>query len=448
MVGVGKARRGLPASITAWLGSGLLVATLAGCSWYEPAPLPNGADLAPGLPVQGPVHPLDMTEVATLAVRQNPDLVASRRKVDVAEAQAFVAGLLPNPQLTASVDHPTLHGYVNGYAYGLAEDLQALLLQPSKAAAGKAARDQAKLGVLWDEWQTVAKAGALYAQKYFADEKSVLLANAADVLSQQADHSGKALEMGDTTIDQAGSDLAAALDVASQRDAARRDAVGADTDLKALLGLAPQSELALAALPDPETIGKEEVAAALQGVAKLRPDLLALQAGYNAQEEAVYQAVLSQFPAITLGANRQADTSNVHTTGLSVTVNLPLFDFGQGEIQIQSATRAQLRAEYQARLDQTTSDAWKTWRQSELLRDQIAQLTQKLPALRMMAEQSRTAYRSGNLAAATYVVMQTSLVAREGELLDLKASLWADTLALRTLLGMSYAEQPAPEKPS
>ena len=410
---------------------------LAGCSWYRPDPLPDQPALSPKPPA--PQRPLTMIEIAALAVRQNPDLVASRKKLDVADAQAFVAGLLPQPQLSGEIDFPTQPGFVSGYTYALAEDLQALILTPSRRTAAKATQDQAKLEVLWEEWQTVEKACSLVVQEVFDDAKVGLLAEHESILSSQADHSRNALARGDTTIDQAGSDLATALDIGSQFNAAKRDRLGADADLKALLGLSPETELPLAAVPDPERIAKSDVEAALRSVSRRRPDLLALQAGYKAQEESVYQAVLSQFPAITLGGNRAADTTNVHSTGLTASVNLPIFDFGQGAIRVQRATRAQLKAEYLARLDQTDADVWRTWQQSELIREEIAFLNERLPDLRNMAEEARTAYRAGNLAAATYVLMQTSLMARESELIDLRSALWTNTLVLRTLLGMSYA---------
>jgi outer membrane protein TolC len=41
-----------------------------------------------------------MDEVAMIAVANNPDLKATRGQVGVAEAQAFAAGLLPNPQFS------------------------------------------------------------------------------------------------------------------------------------------------------------------------------------------------------------------------------------------------------------------------------------------------------------------------------------------------------------
>jgi outer membrane protein TolC len=382
-----------------------------------------------------------MTDVAAMAVTQNPDLLASRRKLNVAHAQAFVAGLLPNPQLAGEIDFPTqpgMAGLFNGYSYSLAEDIQGLLLTPSRRTAAQATEDQARLSELWDEWQTIEKADSLYAQKSFADEKAALLDEQERILATQADHSAQALTRGDTTIDLAGADAATALDIASQLNTAKRDALRADTDLKAFLSIIPQASLTLLPLQDPPILSKVDVETALDNIVKTRPDLLALQSGYKAQEEAVYQAVLSQFPAIALGGNRAADTTNIHSTGVTASVSLPLFDFGQGAIKVQRATREQLKAEYTARLDQTTADGWRTWQQCQLLREEIDTLEKRLPEFRKMADQAQRAYRTGNLAAATYVLIQTSRIARESELIDLRAALWSNELALRTLLGLTY----------
>jgi len=92
---------------------------LTACQAYEPVPLDNRPDLlteiaslkiSPSdlpLPELGshpfdPSRPPDMDEVAMIAVVNNPDLKAMRREVGVAEAQAFAAGLLPNPQLSVA----------------------------------------------------------------------------------------------------------------------------------------------------------------------------------------------------------------------------------------------------------------------------------------------------------------------------------------------------------
>jgi hypothetical protein len=95
----------------------LASAFLTACQTYEPAPLGERPELlsdvaaltiSPSdlpLPELGahrfdPSAPLDMDEIAMIAVVNNPDLKAMRGQLGVAEAQAFAAGLLPNPQFS------------------------------------------------------------------------------------------------------------------------------------------------------------------------------------------------------------------------------------------------------------------------------------------------------------------------------------------------------------
>jgi outer membrane protein TolC len=420
-----------------------LAAALSACAFYSPEPLPNAPDLAVQ-PAGLPQHPLSMTDVATLAVERSPDLVALRRKEQVSQAQAFSAGLLPDPQINASLDHPTVRGIglTNAYVLGLSEELQMLLTYPSRASAAKAEGDQARLNVLWDEWQTVQKTETLFAQKAYADRKAAKLSETAKLLLDQAERSGRALSEGNSTLDVAGSDLSAALDISSQADAASRDALADDVNLKSQLDISSGVAIALADLGEPPELPGATVEAALGKVAKARPDLLALQAGYHAQEENVRTAILQQFPTFTLGGNRASDATNVKTVGVSATITLPIFGNVQANIKTQQATRAQLKAEYQLRLDQTEADARRTLKEIAILKEQIARLEARLPAFERMAVVGRKAYAEGNLSPATFVQLQTSSAAREAELYDLKATLWTDTIALATLLALPIAAMP------
>lgn len=421
----------------------LLVVSMAlsGCAFYRPSPLPTGPDTVATAPAAGR---LDMAAVATEAIRRSPELAALRAKAEVSEAQARASGLLPEPQLSLSGDRPTVHlpDLTNAYSMGLSEDLQALLTFPSRLSSARAATAQAKLDLLWNEWQVIERAGTLYAQKVFSDQKAARLRRTASLMLNQAGRSQKALAARNTTLDVAGADLSTALDISSQADTAERDALTADAGLRMLLDLKPDAPLDLSPLGDPEPLAKDEISAALLNVTKKRPDLLALQAGYNAQEENVRTAILQQFPAVSLGFNRASDTGRVQTNGLALTVNLPIFGATQNNIHLQRATRAQLKAEYQTRLNQTESDAWRLYREIALLREQLARLEAKLPEFEHMGEVGQTAYTAGNLPPATYVVLETSLSSRIAELYDLKSQLWSDTLALRSILAMPLTEPP------
>jgi outer membrane protein TolC len=416
----------------------MVLLPLAGCagySTYSPAPLPQKADLADGIPGQA-VRPLDMNAVATVAVLNNPDLKAARRKSGVAEAQAFAAGILPNPVLTANFDPPTGGGsIVTGYGLGIEYDIQALIVQPARVAAANAARDEARLTLLWQEWQTVAQARTLYIQRINASEKREIYGTLEERYLTQSDRSARALQNGDVTFDQAGIDLAALLDVRSQIATVERSQTQTDYSLRTLLGVAPQVAVPLQPLMPPPIPDRTAIETALANVARSRPDLRALQFGYQSQEETLRKSVLSQFPSLSLGVGTANDTTNVHTVSLGATLNLPLFDRNQGDIAVQSATRAQLAAEYQARLNQATGDAWRIWSEMQQLNAAIRDIEARLPELHLAADNAEKAYLTGDLPALTYVTLQSSVLNRQTELSDLRQSLWSDAIALSSVIG-------------
>ncbi len=230
-------------------------------------------------------------------------------------------------------------------------------------------------------------------------------------------------------------DLAALLDVRSQLSTAERGTSQADYSLRTLLGVAPQVDVPLQPLMPPPIPDRAAIDAALARVAQLRPDLRALQFGYQSQEQNLRKAVLAQFPSLSLGIGAANDTTNVHTISLGATLNLPLFNRNQGEIAIQGATREQLRTEYQARLDQATGDAWRIWTEMQQLNSAIADIEARLPDLQVAAENAERAYLNGDLPALTYVTLQSAVLNRQSELSDLKQSLWSDAIALSSVIG-------------
>jgi outer membrane protein TolC len=419
---------------------------LAGCATYSPLPLARHDDLAAAAP--GP-EPLSMDAVATLAVLNNPDLKVARAQLRIAEAQAFAAGLLPDPQVSYTADHPTdqvgtadpRYPLYNAYGLGLNLDLQTLLTHASARASADAAREQARLELLWQEWQTVAEARRLYVERSLTAERQDFLRESETVYVTQSARAQHALQAGDVAVDQASGDFASLSDVRTLRGAAERTALQADQGLHSLLGVKPQAPLGLRPVAEPAIPSQTDVEAALEHLPDARPDLKALEAGYRSEEALLHKAVLSQFPNISLGVTRARDVSNVHTTGIGVNLTLPLFDRGRGEIAVQRATREQLRTEYQARLDQAVGDTWQLWREMGELQGELAAVDGRLPRLRSTVETAHQAYLAGDFAAAAYLTLLNSYLSARAAHFDLTQSLWADSIALATELGTQV--QPA-----
>ncbi len=441
----------------------LVFAGMAGCAIYRPKPLPLEPDLphslrrltvdARSLPlpelrahVFDPSDGLDMTEVAMLAVANNPQLRVARDDAGVARAQAFAAGLLPDPDLSLTRDFPTNGGPGNTDAFGigLSYDVGALLVHSAAKRAATATARKLDLGLLWQEWQVVSQARMLFVQVVEQEKEIGLLRQVQALLAKRLQHVRRALGEGNVTLDAESADLVAFQQVDSQVNDTARQINRSRHDLNALLGLAPEVRLDLKGSPALLPLDAKKVAAALPDLARRRPDLLALRAGYDAGEESFRQAVLAQFPAITIGITRARDTSDIYTSGFGVTISLPIFNRNRGGVAVARATRQRLYDEFHLRLNTAYGDIYRILDDQHLQQQQLDAVTQAVDEASGLLANARAAYQAGDLDEGAYIRLAGSLLASRIESVKLEQSLLEQRIALQTLIG---GELPI-EKPS
>ncbi len=416
-------------------------ASLAGCAAYAPLPLParphlaaNPADLAhEGVRLAGP---LGVADVAMLAVRNNPELRAARARKGIAEAQVLQAGLLPNPQVNANFT-PVLAGpgSTSAYSAGLSEDIKSLITLSARRRGAAQAALQVDAELLWQEWQVVGKSRLLLVDLVEGARLRRLLARSYGLLAGRAARGQQALARGDTTITTVSPDLVAANDLRRQLDDLDRLQQTRRHDLDALLGLRPDVELKLADTLDLPPLEPAAIVALLPTLADRRPDLVALQLGYRAENAKLRVAILSQFPNLSIGVTGGSDASNVRTFGPQVTLELPIFDRNQGNIAIERATRQQLHAEYAARLAAAEGEVRAMLADLALIGRQLAKLRAELPAAQRLAREAEAAFASGNLDERSYVDLVTTSIARQQEILVLEQSSRELRVAIATLIG-------------
>jgi outer membrane protein, heavy metal efflux system len=425
-------------------------ALVAACQSYAPLPLPTSDNLATNVasgparrgwltpssyqaPGSDPV--LSMWDAATLAVINNPDLKAAVESVKVADAKLYAAHLIPDPQLTWSIDSPLEHmvGLVNAYGIMPSYDIQALILHRSEVKGAEASRRQSALSVEWQAWQLAQKARDLFIQGKFLEEKLVLLERNVALFRQDYDREKKALASGDVTSAAVSADLVALADADRDLRAARRQAAANHIALAAVMGVRPEIAFRLGDLSSlPSTANN--IDSLLASLPRRRPDLLALRAGYESQEATVRRAILAQFPSISIGVNRSRDNTAVNAIGPAVTMNLPLFNRNRGQIAAEKATRDQLHAEYQARVDQSISDVRAIQTEVRLLKQEIPSLEWSVGELRTAVARARHGFETGDFPALNFVSMQTSMNAKELELLDRRQMIWQAANNLAVLL--------------
>lgn len=438
-------------AMAAILSTTLLV--LSGCATYAGLPLGNGEG-APGvaqlvapasemlLPAWkthrfDPSDGLDVTETAMLAVVNSPELRLKRDAFGIARAQAFAAGLLPDPQLGLSADfprHPT-NGATTAYSLGLSEDISALLTRSSRKAAATSQARQVNLDLLWAEWQTVAQARLLFDQVQNLRAQQARLEPEQAALDALGGYIHAALQAGNLTYDSASAGLNAEADV-HKRLADNAIALHqAEGDLHLLLGLAPDAPLDLVGPPYRVSPTRQALQAALNDLPRRRPDLLALQAGYASQQAKLRGAILAQFPALNIGFNTARDTSAVYTDGLSIGISLPLFDRNRGNIAIERATRLQLHDDYTARVLTTRNDIQRIDSDLATLDRQVAQLSVQAHRLDRARTAAERAWRHGTLDWPTWLAIRSHALSADLDLLAARQERARQSIALEALLG-------------
>lgn len=421
------------------LPSALAALLLGGCATYHPAPLPAQPDLAAvATDARGaPVKTLSLAQAARRAVADDPTLRAAHLKVGIATASLYAAGLVPDPSLGYSFDRVASSGpgLVNAYSAGLSEDLHWLFTRGDRLDAARAARLQQILNVAWLSWQTSERAQQLYVQLWSLQRQAALLERDLVLYRTRQRQVERALQQGDVTLSTAAADLVTLTSTESRLAQVRESIIDARSQLNGLLGLQADAHWRLQSPPPVALPDSRALTAALQALPRRRPDLLALRAGYRSADARYRAAILGQFPALNVGLTQASDTSGIKTEGIGITLSLPFFNGNRGQVAIARATRRQLRAEYQARLDAAANQALALAARLHTIDATRLTLGKRLPELRRLAKNADRAFAAGDLGGASYVDIQSNLIERELEAIRLNQQRLDGAIALDTLLG-------------
>ncbi|MDE2428223.1 MAG: TolC family protein [Burkholderiales bacterium] len=427
---------------------------LAGCTTYQPLPLvpqdtsirqldqlhidPSQMSL-PALAAHrfDPSDGLDMTEVAMVAVVNNPDLKLARDDLGIARAQSFAAGLLPDPQISLSRDFPapSAPDLMSAFSYGISFDVTALLTRQASHDAAKSEEKKIELALLWQEWQVVSQARQLFVRVVTQEHLHLVLQQTLKLHETRYDAATTALHAGNLTLDTVSPYLVALEDVRRQLADLERLQNQTRHDLNTLLGLAPDTRLDLVNGFDIPPLDRPAVEDSLRNLPHRRPDLIALEAGYQAQESKFRGAVLAQFPSLNLGLTRARDTSGIYTTGFTAGISVPIFNRNRGNIAIEKATRQRLHDEYQTRLNQAHAEVDRIVVDQTLLERHLAASRDAAVSLQSTADSAARAYQAHHITASNYVDLQSALLTKQTEVIGLEQTALEQRVALQTLLG-------------
>ena len=423
---------------------------LGGCATYHRLPLAKRPDLSAS-PVAGTVAgpttaigtvALDLARVGRLALLRDPNLAAARAQVRVALAQAYDAGLLPDPDLGLNYDK-RISGPdpFNGWSASLTESLVGLITHGDVHSAAQAHYAAALLSWRWLAEQVELKARITYLNVW-ADQREVEAlqaeTNAAQAVLAAAGKAHAAGALAAVLYQQA---LQQAASVRSRLQTASDREIQTQSSLATLLRIRSGRKWRLEAprpmsAPTPAT-----VRAALEKLPRRRLDLLALQAGYRSANAKLRAAILAQFPLLSIGFTRASDTAGNNTFGIGINLRLPFFNGNRGKIAIDRATRKALNAAYLSHLDTAANGVRATYARFVLTRRELATVTAQLPALARVAHANQRALARGEVTRfQAFAALSAWLDARiDADRLRANAAQLA--LTLRTLLALPTASR-------
>lgn len=438
------------ASVIPGLVGSTVLAALAGCATYQALPLPRGPNLASKLAALDTAvpkgdsraavridttRPLTIDQIGLLAILNNPDLKSEAGTIDVARAGVVQATIIPNP--VASFNYGALisgPGTTSSITAALSQGIAQIITRRARVQSAAFHAAEVDAAQLWREWEVAQKARQLAADIYSADQSIALTRQEVALLSQELDAVKKAIEAGNLT-------LAAQSPLASAQAVADNSLVSLNLDrlkswqaLDALLGLDPKVRFRIAR-PDLAAL-PADVESLLADVPERRPDLAALQLGYNSADEDVRAAILGQFPALTLGGSYNRDTTNVVSAGPTFELGLPVFDRNQGEIAKTAATRILLRTQYQARLDSAVSNVRALVAQVRQLSADLLTARSAATTAQSLASTARQAYAQNNLDQRTVTDYETTALERRLQVITIERQINEDKIIIAVELGL------------
>lgn len=436
--------------------------SLIGCSTYQPKPLTDpSSNQQDALTVEqlniqaGHIkHPylqpipfnikdgLSPDEAAILAVLRNPELHAARDKHGVANAQLLQAGLLPNPRLSYNFAAPSGgldSGKVNGYGLALEWEITSLITQANKIAGATLEQQAVDLQIAWQEWQIAQAAKTAVYRLVVYSKQQALLEEIGQRLEENRLRLQQAADLGLVTeLDRVAAVTAKnAVDVRLQAIIQLKNQH--QQRLNRALGLKPYDVVNLQqAIELTDSIFLPGYDDFVKNLSNRRLDLLALQQGYQNQEEQLHIAVLQQFPKISIGFTQSKNNSNYYTVGAGIAVSLPIFDQNQGAIALASATRQQLFDEYSNRVFQAKADIAELLVTIASLNQQVAAVNHAIPDLETLVNSYKAAIEHGQIDVLNYYNAWNNWTDKRVELLTLQLQLVEARIALEIATGMFH----------
>lgn len=381
---------------------------------------------------------LSPVEAALVAVALNPDLAAARAARGEARAGLVAAGLLPNPVFNIEVDDPYglgSTGLTEVLNLSLSIDTQPILTRWARIAAARGEVERVDLGILWQEWQIAQQARLEAVRLAWLEQRVGLARTQLAAETQTSDRLQQGFAAGDVTADQLGVQLAGRETVRTNLVGLEQARIESRNRLLGLFGRPAEMELVV----EPPVVPVERPLPAppdlLARCLERRLDLEALRHGYAAQDARLRQALLEQFPNVSIGLARQRNESQLKFLGGFVSVGVPVFDRNQAGVALARATRERLWFEYQARATDVRNTVQAALEILDLVYSRLPEVTASLAPLTALESDEAQAAEIGDVDWLTYQTIHLALFEQRLQQASLSQLAAETEIALETSCG-------------
>ena len=298
--------------------------------------------------------PLTANTAVQLALLNNPDMRRQTARLGFAAAEVYDAGRLANPtfSLTRLAGDSSAGAALPQLTLGLAFNFTNLLFLPANRRFAEAEFEAAKMDVASAAMDLAAEVESAWYEAVCAHQLAQMRQAAARAQRASADLAQRHFEAGNISARALAVEKAAASQAALASISARGHAVEARSTLNRLMGLsAVRSQWALdARLAEP--LAREDEVATLQKLAlDSRLDLASLRrtAGAIAARFGLERRT-RLIGGIEVGAERERDFDGALDAGPTLSLELPLFNWGGGRAAAAQAALDQAEAELDARV--------------------------------------------------------------------------------------------------
>lgn len=337
-------------------------------------------------------RPVTANSAVQIALFNNHQLQATYEEIGIAQADLIEAGLLKNPLFSIERRWPG-----QALEMDILAEFVDLLFLPVRKRVAKAELEAAKLRVAHEILKTAGEVRMAFYEHQGNQQLSALSQSVEKATAASAEAALKLYEAGNTrALDLANEE---ALHVQARLDFAKAQSLGIESreKLNKLMGVwGEQTDYRMGArLADPPS--PEVGSAGLEGRAiEQRLDLAALKYDAFAQAQrlgsARFQEIVQHFE---LGVHSERETDGTRSTGPSLIVPIPFFNFGQAAKARAEARVRQLRQRYLALAVEIRSEVRSARDRMLLARERVNYFqTTVLPVRRRMLEETQLQYNA------------------------------------------------------